>query len=53
MIEISKKFPTIHFTLEGHGESWDDIWRAYFFNGKGEEVQARIEFKPPFWDLDA
>lgn len=46
MIELSKLFPTVVFTLDGHGEDRDDIWREYYFNGKNQFVQAKIVFDP-------
>jgi len=44
MIELSKLFPTIVFTVEGNGEDRDDIWREYYFNGKFQYAPATIIF---------
>ena len=46
MIELSKLFPTVIFTLEGNGEDRDDIWREYYFNGKSQYAPAKIFFDP-------
>ena len=42
MIEVSKRFPGILFTLSGEGEENDDVWRAYFKNGECKTVQPII-----------
>ena len=34
MIDISKKYPKLEFTLDGNGDDVDDVWRAFFKNGK-------------------
>ncbi len=31
---ISKEFPDVFITVNGHGEEEDDIWIQYFYNGK-------------------
>lgn len=46
MKEISKTFPNYRFTLDGNGEDNDDIWRAYFINGKSQVCKAKITFAP-------
>jgi len=46
MIELSKLFPEIVFTIEGWGEEREDIWREYFFNGKCQYAPAEIQFVP-------
>jgi len=33
MEEMSRQFPSVTFTLEGHGEKYGDIWRAIIKNG--------------------
>lgn len=44
MRRISKQFPKILFILEGHGEEHDDIWKAYFFDGKCQRCKAVLRF---------
>lgn len=34
MALLSKRFPDFLFSLNGDGESQDDIWGVYFLNGK-------------------
>lgn len=41
MLEISKKFPSLVFILDGDGEESGDIWREFYMNGKSY-----------FWNLD-
>lgn len=33
---VSKRFPLVIFMVEGHGENWDDNWRARFHAGEYE-----------------
>jgi hypothetical protein len=47
MTEISKKFPGVLFEVEGHGEESEDIWKAYFKDGKSQYVKAKIVFEEP------
>jgi hypothetical protein len=44
MLKLSKEFPDILFTLDGNGEEWDDIWRAYYKNGRTYSDHALISF---------
>ena len=44
MIEISKLYPDVLFTLDGNGEDVGDIWRTYYKNGKMQETKANIVF---------
>lgn len=49
MIEISKKFPKMMFSLEGNGEEALDIWCDHFCNGQCNyrEIQTYWEeFNP-------
>lgn len=46
MIEISKQFPGVLFTVSGEGEENDDIWRSYFKDGKTQFSKAIITFEP-------
>ena len=41
---LSLKFPTIVFILEGDGEENDDMWVAYFMNGKVQYEKAKITY---------
>ena len=43
--ELSKKYPSLLFMVEGDGEDADDFWRCYFQNGKS--VYYEKEW-PPF-----
>lgn len=44
MIEISKLYPDVLFTLDGNGEDVGDIWRTYYKNGKMQETKAKFMF---------
>lgn len=44
MVEVSKKWPDVLFTLEGNGEEHGDMWRKYFKNGKVQVCEAVITF---------
>lgn len=46
MRKISEQFPDVIFTVSGEGEENDDIWRAYFKNGKSQYCEAIINFEP-------
>lgn len=46
MTELSRRIPDVLFTLTAYGEEIGDIWRGYFYNGKKQVVNARIEFDP-------
>lgn len=49
MCLLSKRFPDILFCLHGEGEDRDDIWDAYYLNGKTEFhkcIVIRGEFSP-------
>ena len=41
---LSLRFPTIVFILEGDGEENDDMWVAYFMNGKVQYEKAKITY---------
>ena len=38
LAEISNKYPDATFTLDGHGEQVNDVWRKYFRAGAVQEV---------------
>ncbi|MBR3019507.1 MAG: hypothetical protein IKH57_20920 [Clostridia bacterium] len=42
MISISKQFPNYTFKLHGIGERNEDIWDAYYHNGKAELCLSEI-----------
>jgi hypothetical protein len=44
MRELSKKYPDILFTVYGRGEESDDMWYAYYQNGKSQHCPAEIVF---------
>ena len=46
MRDFSKKYPDILFILSGEGEENEDVWRAYFKNGKMQKCKAIISFDP-------
>ena len=48
MKEISKDFPGVLFSMNGEGEEREDIWRAWFKNGRGYSEYARIKY--PLFD---
>jgi hypothetical protein len=47
MIEMSRNFPTVLFTLSGEGEEAGDLWKAYYKNSKSQRVDAKIVFPEP------
>lgn len=50
MKTVSAFFPNVLFTLTGAGEEADDLWRAYFLDGKMQHVHAEIFY--PGFDAD-
>lgn len=46
MISLSKEYPDVLFILDGNGDDADDIWRAYYQNGKYKYSKADIIYKP-------
>jgi GH35 family endo-1,4-beta-xylanase len=46
---LSEQFPDVTFILDGDGEDKDDLWRAYFKNGRAVKVHARITYDRPLW----
>lgn len=51
MKALSKSWPTVLFELSGEGEESGDIWTAFYRNGKGVNVRAKIVVERP--DVDA
>ena len=45
MRKVSTMFPDELLTISGVGEEPEDIWKAYFLNGKSQICQARIVFE--------
>jgi len=48
LIELSKRYPDIRFTVYGDGDSSDDRWKAWFQNGKSYQEHAEIIY--PVYD---
>jgi hypothetical protein len=46
IIEFSKLYPDVLFTLNGEGEESGDIWTKYFLNGKMQYERATIVINP-------
>jgi len=46
IIEFSKKYPDVLFTLYGDGESGDDHWICYIQNGKSQHCNGEIVYPP-------
>lgn len=44
MLLLSSKFPDILFVLYGEGEDADDLWNAYFIDGKVQICKAEITY---------
>ncbi len=44
---ISRKFPTVLFVLEGQGERRDDLWRKYFRGGKVRRIKPELVWPDP------
>ena len=42
---LSSKFPTLLFILNGHGEDSEDIWVAYFVDGREQFAKAQIVYE--------
>lgn len=45
MLLYSKKHPKVVFLIEGEGEDREDIWRAYFKNGRNYRIKGTISFE--------
>lgn len=44
MILLSKKFPDVLFKLHGTGDDPEDLWEAYFFDGKIQVCPVKITY---------
>jgi hypothetical protein len=44
MIEYSKKYPDLIFSIHGVGDATEDMWYAYYYNGQVQNDPARIEY---------
>lgn len=47
MMRLSGRFPDILFSLHGNGENQEDMWDAYYLNGRMQYCGAKITY-PPF-----
>lgn len=47
MVAISKQFPEFLFTLHGKGQDSDDLWNAYFCDGRTQKCMAEIVYENP------
>ena len=45
MLEFSKNHPETIFCITGYGEESEDIWKAYFKNGKMFKTKAKLVFE--------
>ena len=45
MKSYSEKHPNVVFCIEGQGEESEDIWKAYFQNGKMFKTKAKLVFE--------
>lgn len=45
MVALSKRFPGVLFTLTGHGDNADDIWRTFYKDGLLQTDCADIIYK--------
>lgn len=46
LVELSKQFPGVLFTLSGEGEENGDLWKLYVRNGVAQEAKAVITYPP-------
>lgn len=44
MLKLSKQFPELLFTLNGHGEEPEDMWYTYYHNGMLQYCPAIITY---------
>ena len=43
MLELSRRYPKVVFTVCGHGEDPMDVWEHHFKNGKQQYCSVTIE----------
>lgn len=46
MRKYSLEYPDLLFELSGVGEEYDDVWKAYFKNGKHQYCHVQMTFDP-------
>lgn len=46
MLAISEQFPDLLFELHGEGENAEDLWNAYYLNGRVQHAPAQIYYEP-------
>ena len=44
MLDLSREFPGVLFTLHGEGEQGDDLWQSYYFDGMFQHEKAVISY---------
>ena len=44
MISLSTAFPTVLFTLCGHGDEAEDRWKEYYLHGKCQVAKGEIVY---------
>ena len=44
MLKYSKLYPDTVFEITGYGEEQEDIWKAYYKDGKEQKTVAKIIF---------
>lgn len=44
MLKLSEYYPELIFTLHGEGEEVNDLWKAYYKNGKYQEARVQIVY---------
>lgn len=53
MVNFSKLYPDVLFTLYSVGEESEDVWRAFYLDGQIEVQRARLVYDdPPEWVLN-
>lgn len=46
MLLLSKMFPSVLFCLHGEADNEEDLWNAYYQNGKVQNCHAEIIYPP-------
>lgn len=47
VVDLSKQYPGVLFTLHGWGEEPEDVWRLYVRDGECQRAVARLVFDAP------